>query len=466
MYVFRSRIGNSERIVEKSVTGATIRPMGRVGYSLGSPLEYPTRSRMDPTPYLYALPWLGMALFVVFVARFPRELPPEGDVDQEASSSPDSPPLSVSVIIPARNEALNIEACVRSITESTYPDFEVIVVDDRSEDDTATIARDIPPGNATKLTVLDGRALPDGWLGKPWACQQGAEVATGDVVLFTDADTTHEPDLLARAVRGAAEDGADLFTVVGRQLMESFWERLVQPQIFMTMLFRFPNFERTARNDRWRDAIANGQFMLFRRGAYEAIGGHECVRDEVVEDLALAQHVKRAGLQLRVRSAERALATRMYRSLGDLLEGWTKNIVLGGQQSLPRALRFVAAPGAFFGGIVIWLLAPGVLVLWAMGGAVSFGGVDLAAEGTTLTTGAAALSTGSAAVRWAATVYLLNTITWGYFAVRMGVPARYAPLHPLGASVVAWIFLRAWRRGRRVEWKGRWYTLPDVSERA
>lgn len=412
----------------------------------------------DLTPFLFALPWLAMFLFVVFVARFPRELPEREDGDTEWPS--------VSVIVPARNEALNIEACLRSIAASNYPDFEVIVVDDRSEDDTAARARSVAAGLPARVTVLDGEALPDGWLGKPWACNQGARVASGDVLLFTDADTTHAPELLARAVRGAQEDEADLFTVVGRQLMESFWERLVQPQIFMTMLFRFPNFERTARNDRWRDAIANGQFMLFRRSAYEAIGGHECVHDEVVEDLALAQHVKRAGLQLRVRSAESVLATRMYRSLSDLLEGWTKNIVLGGQQSLPRFLRFVAAPGAFFGGVGIWLVAPALLLLWMTGGAVSFGGVDLSIEGTTLVTDAAAMATGGPVVLWAATVYLLNTLTWGWFGVRMGVSARYAPLHPLGAVVVAWIFLRAWRRGRRVEWKGRWYTLPDVSERA
>lgn len=425
---------------------------------------------MDLTPFLYALPWVGMLLFVVFVTRFPREIPTTGHA--EGAGAPGGEGVDagelpmVSIIVPARNEALNIETCLRSIAASSYPDFEVVVIDDRSDDDTAELARGVPPGHAMRLTVVDGLPLPDGWLGKPWACHQGAGVAQGEVLLFTDADTTHEPDLLERAIRGAEEDGADLFTVVGKQLMESFWERMVQPQIFLTMLFRFPNFERTARNRRWRDAIANGQFMLFSRSAYDAIGGHECVRDEVVEDLALAQHVKRAGLQLRVRSAETALATRMYRSLGDLLEGWTKNIVLGGQQSLPAVLRPIAAPAAFFSGVVIWLTAPAVLLLWTMGGAFSFGGVDLAVEGTALATDAAAVGSGGALLTWALVVYLLNTITWGYFAVRMGVAAGYAPLHPLGAGVTAWIFLRAWRRGRRVVWKGREYMVPEMSERA
>lgn len=424
---------------------------------------------MDFTPFLYALPWLGMLLFVVFGTRFPTELPDVAAKDSDGSAGGEADPAwglpSVSIVVPARNEAVNIETCLRSITASDYPDFEVIVVDDRSDDATAALARAVAAGNASRLTVIDGAELPDGWLGKPWACHQGAEIATGEMLLFTDADTTHEPDLLERAVRGAEEDGADLMTVVGKQLMGSFWERLVQPQIFLTMLFRFRDFEKTARNTRWRDAIANGQFMLFARSAYETIGGHECVRDEVVEDLALAQHVKRAGLQLRIRGADPGLATRMYRSLGELLEGWTKNIVLGGQQSLPVALRSVAAPAAFFGGVVQWLIAPAVLVLWAMGGAISFGGVDLAVEGASLAADAGTMSTEGAVVVWALVVYALNTVTWRFFSARLGVKGLYAFLHPLGAGVAAFIFLRAWRRGRRVEWKGRQYTLPEVSQR-
>ena len=111
------------------------------------------------------------------------------------------------------------------------------------------------------------------------------------------------PQMLTRAIAGLREDGADLMTVMGQQLMESFWERLVQPQIFLLMLFRFPDFERAAKNSRWRDAIANGQYILFPRRAYDEIGGYASVRGEVVEDMALAMLVKREGKQLRIRSA-------------------------------------------------------------------------------------------------------------------------------------------------------------------
>ena len=157
--------------------------------------------------------------------------------------------------------------------------------------------------------------------GQAWACRQGADVATGEVLLFTDADTVHGPDLLGRAVAAMEEDEADVVTVAGRQLMESFWERLVQPQVFLTMVFRFYDAEKTIRSGRWRNAIANGQFLMFKRGTYDAIGGHASVKDEVVEDLALAQSVMRLGHRLSLRLGETAFATRMYRSLGELVSG-------------------------------------------------------------------------------------------------------------------------------------------------
>ena len=409
------------------------------------------------TPFLLATPWLALLLFVRFVARVPSELPPFDEASHAAPfppysaaeltspALPDTPPARVSIVVPARNEAVNIVACLRSLAASEYPDFEIVVVDDRSDDRTAELARSVPRGNAERIVVLDGQLLPPGWLGKPWACRQGAIEARGELLLFTDADTTHGPRLLARAVAGLQQEGADLLTVVGRQLMESFWERLVQPQVFLVMLLRFPDFERVARNDRWRDAIANGQFLLFRAGAYTRIGGHESVRDEVAEDLALAQRVKRAGLRLRIRSAEHDLATRMYRSLGQLVEGWSKNIVMGGLQSFPPVLRPLVPPASFFGGIGLWIVAPLVLLLRATG------------LGPDLPPGL---------VLWAATVYGLSAVLWCWFTRAMKAPLAYGLLYPLGAAVGSFIFLRAWIRGRTVEWKGRRYRLPPLSERA
>jgi chlorobactene glucosyltransferase len=336
---------------------------------------------------------------------------------------------------------VNIGTCVGSLVASGYPDFEVIVVDDRSEDGTGDLARSVGPGNARALRVMAGTDVPAGWLGKPWACHQGAQAAVGELLLFTDADTVHGPELLACAVTAMEEDGADVVTVAGRQLMGSFWERLVQPQIFLTMVFRFFDAEAAAARGRWRDAIANGQFLLFTRSAYDALGGHDAVRDEVVEDLALAQLTVRSGRRLTLRMAEGSFATRMYRSLGGLVAGWSKNIVTGGLQSMPPALRPFVAPASALGGFTLWLLPPLALVVALLG----FGGGGLLA--------------------WAALTVGLSLLLWTAFTARMGAPFWYGFLYPLGASVGMYIFARSWVRGRNVEWKGRSYLLRDVSER-
>lgn len=395
---------------------------------------------MTLLPLLLALPWLGLVVFEALVARFPSELP-------EAGEEGGAPWPLVSVVVPARNEALDIVTCLRSLTASDYPDFEVIVVDDRSDDATAELARSVPPGRARRLVVLEGDALPNGWLGKPWACHQGSEEARGELLLFTDADTVHAPDLLSRAVLGRQEEAADLLTVVGRQLMETFWEKVVQPHVFFTMVLRFPDFERVARNDNWRDAIANGQFLLFTRRAYERIDGHRSVKDEVVEDLTLAQVVKRTGLQLRIRSAEESLATRMYRSLAELIEGWSKNMLMGGLQSVPVWMRSLMPPVAFVGGFLLWLLAP----LLLLGGLVGL--LDTEA------------SPGRELLVWASAVYALSVLLWVRVYHRMRAGWWCAPLYPLAAAVFSWIYVRSWTRGRNVEWKGRRYQVRSVSER-
>lgn len=381
-------------------------------------------------PVLLALPWLALLVFLVFVVRLPREIP----------LGPPARTPSVSVIVPARNEAVNIDTLLGSVTASTYPDFEVVVVDDRSDDGTGTLARAHARGTARRITVVDGVELPEGWLGKPWACRQGARAATGDLLLFTDADTVHAPDLLARAVAAMEEDGADVLTVTGRQLMGSFWERLVQPQIFLTMVFRFYDAERTVRSGRWRDAIANGQFLLFKRATYEAIGGHEAVKDEVVEDQMLAQRVMRDGHRLSLRLAETAFATRMYRSLGELVAGWSKNIFIAGLQTVPPRLRPFVAPSSVVVGGGLWLAPPVVLAL-------ALGGVG-----------------GEGLLWWSGIVVAVSAFFWGLFTVRMGAPFWYGFLYPLGAAVGMHIFLRSWRRGRNVEWKGRAYVVKDVAE--
>jgi chlorobactene glucosyltransferase len=241
---------------------------------------------------------------------------------------------------------------------------------------------------------------------------------------------------MARALAGLDEDDADAVTVVGRQLLGSFWERLVQPQVFMSMLLRYPRQVEPLPPERWRDAIANGQYIILRRAAYESIGGHETVRGEVVEDLRLAQTLVRAGRRLSMRRAEDALATRMYRSLAELIEGWSKNLLLGGRATLPPGvLRQAMPPVVILWGFAAWLLPP--LALTARAGGL----------------------VGPEVAQWALLASGASVGFWAVVNVRFGVSFLYGLLYPLGAAVLLWIMVRAWVRGPRVRWKGRDYRV-------
>jgi chlorobactene glucosyltransferase len=226
-------------------------------------------------------------------------------------------------------------------------------------------------------------------------------------------------------------------TLIGRQLMESFWERLVQPQIFLILLTRYFDIDRALSRGRWRDVIANGQFLLFRRETYEALGGHEAVRGEVIEDLALAQLLVREGYRLSMRGAEDSLATRMYRSLRQLVDGWSKNLLTGARRTVAPWLRPFIMPGSLAVSLMLWIAPPVVLVASAAG----LGGPGLLVW--------SAVATGVSAVFWAAVTH------------RMGAPAGYGLLYPLGATVGLYILCRSWMRGNRVAWKGREYVLGE-----
>jgi chlorobactene glucosyltransferase len=377
-------------------------------------------------PWIAALPWLLHPIATVLRVRRSRsldEFPPSGSVPQR-----------VSIVIPARDEAANISRCLGSVLGSNYPDLEVIVIDDRSTDDTAAIARATAAGDE-RLRVVDGAPLPDGWFGKQWACTQGARIATGTMLCFTDADTVHSPDLVPRAVAALEERHADLLTVAGRQELGSLAERMVQPQVFSLLAARYGGTEEMNRSPRPLDKIANGQFMLFTRPAYEKLGGHASVRDKVAEDLALAQRCASLGMRLVVVLGLQQLSTRMYTSLGSLVRGWMKNIYAGGIDAVPfcrlgRAfmpIALILAP--------LWQLVPVTLLILGAFGVLPLG-----------------------VVLWSSIVTAL-LVAWWAIVYRFGCELSpvYALLFPAGATILLFIILRALSRGRSVEWKGRRY---------
>lgn len=337
------------------------------------------------------------------------------------------------MIVPARNEARNVGRCVRSILAGTYPALELIVVDDHSADGTSDIARTAGGGDP-RLRVLANPPLPNGWFGKQWACATGAGGATGELLLFTDADTWHGPDLAARSVNALHRSHADLLSVAGRQETRSFWERLLQPQVLWTLLARYGGTEAVTHARRAEDVIASGQFMLFTREAYEAIGGHASVRDKVAEDLALAQRLFRAGRRVVLVRGEAELSTHMYASLGELRRGWGKNVYAGGIDAMP-------------GGAIGRLLFPIVLPLAPLASIVPVLALAAALFGLL----------GAAWLVWSAICVAASLVWWTLIYRGFEQRIAYALLYPMGAAVVLYIMLGAIVRGRRVGWKGREY---------
>jgi chlorobactene glucosyltransferase len=379
---------------------------------------------VNPAALAGALPWLApFATLARLAHRRPRLT--------------DTPPTHhgplVSVIIPARNESGTLATVVGSIRASTYEPIEIIIVDDRSTDDTAAQAAALAAADP-RIRLVEGGALPEGWFGKPWACVQGAQAARGDIMVFTDADTRHAPDLLPHAVAALDREQAALLTISPRQRCDTFWERVVMPQVWFLLGVRYhPRAVNRAR--RARDVIANGQFIMVRRDAYQQVGTHAAVRHEVAEDLALAQAFFRAGLRSYFAFAESLMETRMYESLPHLVEGWSKNIYLGGRRSFPEEpVRRALVPVALTVAMLFWLLPPLVLA-------------------------------GAAAGLWpalapaAVLAIALSALFWMLMSFGMRIPIAYGLLYPPGSAMVLYIVLRStWRGARRVEWRGRTYS--------
>lgn len=263
-----------------------------------------------------------------------------------SASSPASD-ASVSVIVPARNEAGRLAAALATLEAQTHPAFEVIVVDDQSEDATYAEAAGRASG---RIRVVRGAPLPTGWVGKSWAIHQGIELATGDWLLFTDADVAHAPDTVERALALAEEHDLPGITVLPLLESVSPVERIVQPAAAV-LIRSFVAPGPLVRLARSRTAIAAGGFILLRRDVYDAVGGHSAIRDRLVDDKALAEEVKRVGRPLAIVDGEGRVRVRMYRGAREIWRGWRKNTSVGLAEGSP----LVAAGAAVVGGAVaVW----------------------------------------------------------------------------------------------------------------
>jgi len=354
------------------------------------------------------------------------------DIVVKPAPPPSNAPL-ISICIPARNEENNIQACVESVLNQDYPNFEVIVVNDRSTDSTPAILEDIASHNP-QLHIISGTGLPQGWVGKPHALFQASTSARGDWLCFVDADTFLSPENLSSCYAKAIDSLADMFTIMTFQVMETFWEKTVLPLVMMALSVGFS--PRKVNDPSTTNAIANGQFILIKRTVYDAIGGHESVKSSIVEDKVLSELVKWNGYRLIVAGGTKVAKTRMYTSLSEMWEGWTKNIYLG--------LQDQPILGTF--GALLAVLAALFLPIWPVLGLIWFfnDGVWMAMAVVF-----------EAVLLW---IYLIYNRVRA--AINMEISPWYALTISLGAGVFcAMMFASTWKvlSGKGVSWRGRTY---------
>jgi glycosyltransferase involved in cell wall biosynthesis len=262
-------------------------------------------------------------------------------------------PAELSIIVPARNEEASLGDCLESLTAQTGVAFEIIVVDDGSTDHTREIAKSF-----AKVRVISPEPLPHGWTGKNNAVVSGAKEARAPWLLFTDADTVHRPGSLAGALAEAKREGADLLSYSPEQVVVTFTERAVMPVVFAELAAKYP--PQKVREQNSGIIAANGQYILVRRAAHDAVGGHAAVATEILEDVALARLFRNKGKHVYFRYGGDAVRARMYRNWAQLREGWTKNLAL----LFPQPERLAVQS------LFLWLVAWSALGV-AVSGAVS-----------------------------------------------------------------------------------------------
>ncbi len=366
-------------------------------------------------------------LFHAAAAR--RGIPQIADLNQpEYAVAPEAKLPRVSIIVPARNEAAMIETAVRSLLAIDYPDYELLVVDDRSEDATGEILDRLKAEHGARLSVMHVRELPAGWLGKTHAMWSAAEMATGEWILFTDADVLHAPAALRRVVHYAEQEQAAHMGLLPTMLMESVGERMMIS--FFQAMFIFAHRPWKVSDPRARDAMGVGAFNMVRRTAYEKIGSYRSMRLSVVDDMRLGEKVKQAGLASRVAFGDGMVRVRWAVGAHGVVQNLTKNFFAHLRYNLAFAVL------AAFG--LLWLhLAP-----W-------FGTV---------------FATGWARAGYAVALGCLVTVYVG-MGRRTKIGVGYVLLHPVASVLMVYTLARSTvltlARGG-VEWRGTFYSLDEL----
>lgn len=339
----------------------------------------------------------------------------------------------VSILLPARNEALTIEKCVRSLLAQDYPNFEVIVLDDHSTDETPELLEQLQREHPA-LQIIPGEPLPAGWLGKHWACHQLSQQARGELLLFTDADTWHEPHALRDSVSAMQENHVDLLTAFPHEAVITWGEKLTVPLLGFAPLSFIPLFMARLPGLS-RLAVTIGQFMLFRRSAYDAIGGYEAVRAHPLDDVKFGRRIVKRGLKWMLVDGTFHVHCRMYRDFDAAVAGFTRSLFAFFTHHVPLYLLAWMWIGVSF-------LEPFVILLLnALGRPVHFFPSSLA---------------------WIAVLegFLLFLLIYARFRF----PVYLAWLYPVSVCVFVWLAFRSmiasWRGN--VGWKDRVLPTPTM----
>ncbi len=379
----------------------------------------------------------SLALFVILLIlrdwpRFKR-LPALDSMAQPASQP------RVTIIIPARNEEINIGRCLQGALSQTYPRVDVVVVDDGSTDATPRIIAGMQERHPDNLHAVSGRPLPQGWVGKCNACLHGASFAGGEWLLFLDADTMPQPTLVQALVAFAQQRDLQVATTFPLNELPTLPEKMVLPVFYQFALTAFPVQALVSPEPPAGKAMANGQCLMVKRDAYWSVGGHEAVKDKVLEDIEFAQALRRAGYRIGLATAFDELHVRMYRSFDEIVQGLGKHASAGRQASGWRAFWAVARMSFTLLLPPLLLLASMLALLYSLAGSWGVPALLLAL-----------------AANAASYVFWANRYREWY-----RLPARTALLAPAGWVLYLFIvargtFMTLLKRG--VQWKGRVYS--------
>lgn len=353
------------------------------------------------------------------------------------SSKPLASYPRVSVLVPCRNEEKRLESNLRSLLSQDYPDFEVVVLDDNSTDATPDILKRLSAQDP-RLQTLTGRPLPPGWQGKNFACHQLSEAASGEWLLFVDADTFHDPQMLKRALQEAADRRAALVTTFPRQIFHSAGDELTVPLMFFILLTFLPMFFTDKKIPVARGAFATacGQFLLIRRDAYRAAGGHAAVGARISEGPLLAGRAKAAGFKIVLADGSAWTSCRMYRGWNETFRGFSRSVFASMGGSEFALLFFLIVQTYVFHGP--WVL----LTAGALGGSLT------PAAGT-------ALGISALIPLW---------MRWRIHR-RTGMSMRWIWAHAVSIALYHVILVNSflqYRVFRNTSWKGRDYAAPQT----